>query len=305
MDDDQVPGGHPAIYSKKPKTSMRRAKQAKPAGGIQHLQSAFLTPDTQEAHSDLDLAAASSLPEELPPATDMAFDTNVGDDKPEVTEESTVKQPVDKNLGAPLRQYSNEARVYHCRYAALSEAHDLGQYNICREGSLDLLTEPNLPLYTRVQVLQMVSTLMHPLRAESFLDDAAHLLANMDSTLYPVQLLTHDNEMMQADLQTWRSKKGLIGKDLEAIEAEGLDAEDDDEPTAAWWDLDRAIQGKLDQELAEELDYMKLFPEAAADGAEREGQVAKDEEMRSAPGATAHDQMPSGLPSPGGSDEEL
>lgn len=44
------------------------------------------------------------------------------------------------------RDYSNEARTYMA-------IHDLGRHYEYREGCLDLLTEPNLPLWTRVQTL--------------------------------------------------------------------------------------------------------------------------------------------------------
>lgn len=114
-------------------------------------------------------------------------------------------------------QYSNEARVYHARYAELSQAHDEGRYDYCREGSLDMLMEPRVPRYTRVQILQMVSTLLSPAGAKSCLQEANSILMDGDPESRATQLLLDDNQKM------WRDLYERYG---EALESDGDDDEE-------------------------------------------------------------------------------
>ncbi|TKA21641.1 hypothetical protein B0A50_08830 [Salinomyces thailandicus] len=181
------------------------------------------------------------------------------------------------------RDYSNEARVYHCRYAELSEAHDNGRYYYCRDGCLDLLTEPRLPLYTRVQTLQMVSTLFHPTSAEAFLDEAQQLLdEEMDPSKFQVILLKEDNGCMKADLKIWRDKRGTTG---------GEGEQDDAEPSAEWFRFDREMEQKLDEDLQEEMEpFGRRVPSP---------QKAEGEEKPSLP--SPRQETVGGMPSP---DEE-
>lgn len=57
-----------------------------------------------------------------------------------------------------------------------------------------------MPIGTRVQILQMLSTLVGPTVAESYIQEAASILAQLDQRNFQVQLLTGDNEKMQRDL---------------------------------------------------------------------------------------------------------
>ncbi|CZT23273.1 uncharacterized protein RCC_08984 [Ramularia collo-cygni] len=153
----------------------------------------------------------------------------------------------------PLRQYSNEARAYHARYAELSEAHDNGAYNACREGCLDLLTEPNVPHYTRIQVLQMLSTILAPPAADSCLQEAATILAKMDNTKFQVQLLARDNEMMQADLA--ESNKKELNSDIEAGQRSNApvghwDFADGGSAGEVYYEFDRVLQEQRELGLA-------------------------------------------------------
>jgi hypothetical protein len=119
----------------------------------------------------------------------------------------------------------------------LSILHDLGRHNECREGCLDLLTEPRIPLWTRIQTLQMVATLLPPAPAEDCLNKAAGVIEMMDptSSMWQTRLLKGDNNKMLADLNGWRSKKGLIGMDLDGMEYGDIGGQ----PAAEYFELDR------------------------------------------------------------------
>ncbi|KAK4550635.1 hypothetical protein LTR36_000214 [Oleoguttula mirabilis] len=107
-------------------------------------------------------------------------------------------------------EYSNEARVHHCSYAELSQTLDNHRYEYCHEGSLDLLTEPNHPLYTRIQTLQIASTIVLLAAGQDFLKEAGQILAGMDQSEVQVRLLEEDNEIMKADLAVLALEEGFV-----------------------------------------------------------------------------------------------
>lgn len=84
--------------------------------------------------------------------------------------------------------------------------------------------EPNLPYGTRVQTLQMVSTLFAPPAAESCIQEAASILARLDQRNFQVQLLTGDNEKMQRDLDDVQGRNGVDkdGKTISRFAEEAL-----------------------------------------------------------------------------------
>lgn len=98
----------------------------------------------------------------------------------------------------------------------LSEAHDQGRHNECREGSLNLLSNPRIPRWTRIQTLQMLSTLLQPAGAERYLLEVEEWFRQMDMTKSQNQLLQDDNNKMLADLRRWQKKRGLHGS-LEGV----------------------------------------------------------------------------------------
>ncbi|KJX98067.1 hypothetical protein TI39_contig440g00009 [Zymoseptoria brevis] len=105
--------------------------------------------------------------------------------------------------------YSKEARVYHARHAALIEDHDNQRHHQCEQGCLALLLEPRVPHYTRIQVLQLLATVVAPSRAGGYLSEAQEMLDLMDGDQVGVQLLKDDNRRMLADLDRWRAENGL------------------------------------------------------------------------------------------------
>lgn len=113
---------------------------------------------------------------------------------------------------------------------------------------MDLLTEPRIPLWTRIQTLQMLSTLLQPAGAEMYLTEADHVLGLLDPHDFRTQLLQDDNRKMKADREVWRIKKNLVGKDIE-----GTDEGADKGPADEYFELDRQLDEQLRLEVAEEM----------------------------------------------------
>jgi len=180
-------------------------------------------------------------------------------DAPEPDEAATPKATAGSESSSPnadqtyqptnetLFEYSNEARTYHARYESLSEAHDMGRLNECREGCLDMLTEPRLPLWTRIQVLQMLSTLFQPAGAEGCLLEAAKLLHDIEedteNEAWQTRVLRRDNQNMISDLTVWRHRKGLLGQSLDG---KRWDLDDASDPGP--FELDRRLLDRRDDD---------------------------------------------------------
>jgi hypothetical protein len=83
----------------------------------------------------------------------------------------------------------------------------------------------------------MVATLLPPAPAEDCLNKAADVIAMMDptSSMWQTRLLKGDNNRMFADLNGWRSKKGVTGKDLDGMEYGDISGQ----PAAEYFKLDR------------------------------------------------------------------
>lgn len=205
-----------------------------------------------------------------------------GDEVARLPEHPPEKPPAERKESETRRpwQYSNEAKVYHARYADLDQAYDERRLDACREGCLELLTEPRLPLFTRIQTLQMLSTLLKPASAEACLEEAESILRGMDGNTFQVQLLQEDNERMQADLGMWRAKD-LSGKDIEGVG----DAEQEDEPSDQWLQHDRDLEEKLDAEVQEELEpFGRVLPTTETD-VEIEDAATEDAAVEDAEGS--------------------
>lgn len=70
---------------------------------------------------------------------------DTGSKAPATSKKQAIAPATSSSTHTNLQDYSNEARAYMARYEYLSEAHDLGEYEECREGCLDLLSEPRIP----------------------------------------------------------------------------------------------------------------------------------------------------------------
>jgi hypothetical protein len=201
------------------------------------------TPDAIASSSSLDADQGQSMDIDAPEADEAATPKAAADSEPSSPTGDQTYQPA----GETLFEYFNEARTYHARYEYLSEAHDMGRLNECREGCLDMLTEPRLPLWTRIQVLQMLSTLFQPAGAEGCLLEAGKLLDDIEedteNEAWQTRALRHDNQKMTSDLTVWRQKKGLLGQSLD-----GKRWDLDDAPVPGYFELDRRLRYRRDDD---------------------------------------------------------
>jgi hypothetical protein len=201
------------------------------------------TPDAIASSSSLDADQDQSMEIDAPESDEAATPKATADSESSSPNADQPYQPTDETIF----EYSNEARTYHARYESLSEAHDMGRLNECREGCLDILTEPRLPLWTRIQVLQMLSTLFQPAGAEGCLLEAAKILDDIEkdteNEAWQTRVLRGDNDNMVSDLTVWRHRKGLLGQSLD-----GKRWNIDDAPDPGYFELDRRLLDRRDDE---------------------------------------------------------
>jgi cell division FtsZ-interacting protein ZapD len=100
-------------------------------------------------------------------------------------------------------------------------AHLRGHYTWCREHCLNFLTEPRIPLWTRVQTLQLLSTLSQPAGAEQCLNEADQIIDIFNPEQLQTKLLREDNRKMKADMMAWRVEHNLVGQDIEGVNDRG------------------------------------------------------------------------------------
>jgi cell division FtsZ-interacting protein ZapD len=81
---------------------------------------------------------------------------------------------------------------------------------------MNLLLEPRIPLWTRIQTLQLLSTLNHPAGAEQCLNEADQIIDMLNPEQLQTRLLREDNRKMKADMMAWRVEHNLVGQDVES-----------------------------------------------------------------------------------------
>jgi hypothetical protein len=95
--------------------------------------------------------------------------------------------------------------------------YDAGRLDECRKGCLDLLAEPELALFTRVQTLQLAASVSQPALTYAHLKEAASLLEQPDADMWQVILLKSDNDKEFATLESWIGVNGMVGLPLEML----------------------------------------------------------------------------------------
>lgn len=203
------------------------------------------------------------------------------DDKP-MADQHETNNNTGGTQGEPkvMKEYSAEALTYHAFYdevgtldyeyfpnfitdfPQLQRAHLRGHYTWCRDNCLKLLAEPRIPLRTRIQTLQLLSTMLKPAGGEQCLHGADRLIDKLDSNQFQTQLLREDNRKMKAERMDDDMKKDIFGKDIKGLEenaSEGLSDEqlkmehhrELDEKLRQELEVDRELDEKLRQELEE------------------------------------------------------
>lgn len=122
---------------------------------------------------------------------------------------------------------------------------------------MKFLAMPRIPLWTRIQTLQLLSTMFQAAGGGQCLEEAEQLIDKLDPNQFQTQLLREDNRKMKADRMDARMKKDMVGKDMDGVgdtaradEQLKLDCELD-EKLRQELELDRELDEKLGQELEE------------------------------------------------------
>lgn len=138
-----------------------------------------------------------------------------------------------------MKECSAEARTYHAYHdeviwapglltpelatnpPKLQRAHLRGHCTWCRDNCMNLLTEPRIPLWTHIQTLQLLSTMLELSRREQCLDESDQLIAILNPDKFQTQLLREDDRKMKSDTMVWRVKNDMVGKEVEGVSDEG------------------------------------------------------------------------------------
>jgi hypothetical protein len=144
-----------------------------------------------------------------------------------------------------IEEYSAESRTYHAYYDEVGTSeytpselladnnHSsnvpnlLGHYTWCRDHCLHLLLEPRIPLWTRIQTLQLLSTMLQPAGGEQCLTEADQIIDKLNPDQFQTKLLREDNRKMMADREAWRVEHNLVGQDIEGISDRGVKLTDE------------------------------------------------------------------------------
>ena len=109
---------------------------------------------------------------------------------------------------------------------------------------MKLLTEPRIPLWTRIQTLQLLSTMLELSGGEQCLDEGDQLIDILNPDEFQSQLFHEDNRKMKADRMVWLVKNGMVG--------EGVSDDVDEGHSDEQLEPDRELDEKLREELEEE-----------------------------------------------------
>jgi hypothetical protein len=153
---------------------------------------------------------------------------------PHKMESTSTSAPADPK---PPKDYSSEPEIYGVRYnhvsmmlsqsfpadslandtTQLMDLYGADRFDECRKACLELLAEPDLSLFTRIQTLQVAATVSQPARTAARLDEAASLLEQMDADMWQVRFLKANNDKRLGDLVDWIKANGMVGLPLEML----------------------------------------------------------------------------------------
>ncbi|KAI6851359.1 hypothetical protein KC332_g4190 [Hortaea werneckii] len=104
------------------------------------------------------------------------------------------------------KSYSNTARMFHSWNAHLRSLYRGKKYRECREGCLRLLESPYVPNYTRIETLQLLSSVAGSADlAQLYLEDAQSRLEKLDSSKEYVQVLLSENRIMMDTVEAYKA----------------------------------------------------------------------------------------------------
>ncbi|KAI7468282.1 hypothetical protein KC357_g6798 [Hortaea werneckii] len=132
------------------------------------------------------------------------------------------------------KSYSNTARMFHSWNAHLRSLYRGKKYRECREGCLHLLESPYVPHYTRIETLQLLSSVAGSADlAQLYLEDAKSRLEKLDSSKEYVQILLSENRIMMETVESHKASGDIRDEEDDLAEdmAQAGDDSPDDPPT--------------------------------------------------------------------------
>ncbi|GAB1725349.1 hypothetical protein NU195Hw_g4096t1 [Hortaea werneckii] len=104
------------------------------------------------------------------------------------------------------KSYSNTARMFHAWNEHLRSLYRGGKYRECREECLHLLESPYVPNYTRIETLQLLSSVAGSAGlAQLYLEDAQRRLEKLDNSKEYVQILLSENRIMMETVEAYKA----------------------------------------------------------------------------------------------------
>ncbi|KAI6867878.1 hypothetical protein KC323_g3315 [Hortaea werneckii] len=197
--------GHPSSFSKKHKAQESAAKQR--PGGTDFLETMFDPPkggltSEQEQPSSAYPMSSSFAPERMATAENPEPAPHHSKELPLRAKEPQKPSQTGTAEAAKGKSYSNTARMFHAWNEHLRSLYRGGKYRECREECLHLLESPYVPNYTRIETLQLLSSVAGSAGlAQLYLEDAQRRLEKLDNSKEYVSVLLSENRIMMATVE--------------------------------------------------------------------------------------------------------
>ncbi|KAI7270662.1 hypothetical protein KC345_g7382 [Hortaea werneckii] len=241
-------GHHPLSFSKKRKAQEGAVKQR--AGGTDYLETMFDPPkgdltgstaskevlessksSVHERPSSAYSISGGILPERMAtaenpePAPHHSKELPLRAKEPQISSQTTT---ADTGKG---KSYSNTARMFHAWNEHLRGLYRGGKYRECREECLHLLESPYVPNYTRIETLQLLSSVAGSAGlAQLYLEDAQRRLEKLDKSKEYVSVLLSENRIMMATVEAHIASDSKEKADDPAEDVAGAGGDSPDNP---------------------------------------------------------------------------
>ncbi|KAG4436367.1 hypothetical protein IFR05_008157 [Cadophora sp. M221] len=138
------------------------------------------------------------------------------DEQPEASSSSPAIANGDRTGGSSSPQTPHSQQIQE-KFQAARVEYENRRYVACREKSMDLLRQRNLPPITRCLTLQLFASCSYYYGAKHALEQAL-IIANELGDLDPDQVLRKNVESLLEDLEEYRPKDGAPRQYIEELE---------------------------------------------------------------------------------------
>ncbi|KAI7155142.1 hypothetical protein KC349_g7195 [Hortaea werneckii] len=240
--------GHPPISSKQRKAQEGAVKQS--VGGTDYLETMFDPPkdglarstefeavpepkraSEQERPPSAYSMSGGVLPERMATAENPESASHHFKDLPLRAKEPQTSSHTAEADTSKGKSYSNTARMFHAWNKHLRGLSRGGKYRECREECLHLLESPYVPGYTRIETLQLLSSVSGSAAlAQLYLEDAQRRLDKLDSSKKYVSILLNENRTMMATVEAHVASDSREKQDDLAEDMAGAGGDSHDNP---------------------------------------------------------------------------